>query len=121
MYQKPLGKTLMADLFKFKNKEYLLIADTFSKYPFAFKISAKTANTVIHKLTQLFSQYGTPKCLTTDNGPPFASEPFAEFLLNQRVDHIISSPHYPTSNGFIKRQVKTIKTSLDTATASGRP
>ena len=67
-----------------------------------------------------FSQYGTPECLTTDNGPPFASEPFAKFLLNQRIDHITSSPHYQKSDGFIERQVKTIKTSLATATASGK-
>ena len=111
---------LTTDFFKFKNKEYLIMTDTFSKYPFTFKISTKTADTVICKFTQLFSQYGTPKCLTTNNGPQFTSEPFAKFLLNQRVDHIISSPHYPKSNGFIERQVKTIKASLAMATASGK-
>ena len=45
---------LIANFFKFKNKEYLLITNTFRKYPFTFKISTKTADTVIHKFTQLF-------------------------------------------------------------------
>ena len=86
---------LAADFFNFKGKEYLLIADTFSKYPFASRMTTKTAETVIRKLTQLFSQYGNPKSLTTDNGPPFSSEVFAQFMSTQRVEHITSSPHYP--------------------------
>ena len=111
---------LAADFFNFKGKEYLLIADTFSKYPFASRMTTKTAETVIRKLTQLFSQYGNPKSLTTDNGPPFSSEVFAQFMNTQRVEHITSSPHYLKSNGFIERQVKTMKTALATATTSGK-
>ena len=111
---------LTADFFNFKAKEYILIADTFSKYPFAFRMTTKTAEIVIQKFTQLFSQYGNPKSLTTDNGPPFSSEVFAQFMSTQRVEHITSSPHYPKSNGFIERQVKTMKTSLATATTSGK-
>ena len=111
---------LAADFFNFKGKEYLLIADTFSKYPFASRMTTKTAETVIRKLTQLFSQYGNPKSLTTDNGPPFSSEVFAQFMSTQRVEHITSSPHYPKSNRFIERQVKTMKTALATATTSGK-
>ena len=42
----------------------------------------------------------------------------SSFMLNQRVDHITTSPHYPKLNGCIERQVKTIKTVL--ATASGK-
>ena len=107
---------LAADFFNFKGKEYLLIADTFSRYPFTFRRTTKTADTVIRKCTQLFSQHGNPRSQTTDNGSPFSSEPFAQFMSNQRVEHITSSPHYPKFNGFIERQVKTTKTSLATAT-----
>ena len=46
-------------------------------------MSPKAAENVANKFTQLFSQYGTPKCLSTDNGPPFSSETFAKFMLNQ--------------------------------------
>ena len=109
---------LAADFFTYKTSDYLLVTDTFSKYPFTYKMHKKTAETVIHKLTQLFSQYSTPNTISTDNGPPFNSEPFTKFLIEQRVDRITSSPHYPKSNGFIERQVKTMKTALATATAS---
>ena len=93
---------LAAVFFNFKGKEYLLVADTFSKYPITFRMSTKTADTVICKFKQLFSQYGSPKSLTSDNGPPFSSEPFVQFMTNKRVEHITSSPHYPKSYGFIE-------------------
>ena len=109
---------LAADFFTYKTNDYLLVADTFSKYPFTYKMHKKTAETILHKLTQLFSQYGTPNTISTDNGPPFNSEHFTKFMIEQRVDHITPSPHYPKSNGFIERQVKTMKTALATATAS---
>ena len=96
------------------------VTQIFSKYPFASRKTTKTAKTVIQKLTQLFSQYGNPKSLTTDSGPPFSSEVFAQFMSTQRVEHITSSPHYPKCNGFIERQVKTMKTALATATTSGK-
>ena len=38
---------LAAYFFNFKGKEYLLIADTFSKYPFTFRMTTKTVDTVI--------------------------------------------------------------------------
>ena len=75
---------------------------------------------VISKIEQLFSQYGYPLSLSTDNGPPFSSETFAKFLAKNKIDHITSSPHYPKSNGYIECQVKTIKTALATAEASGK-
>ena len=97
-----LWQDLATDIFNIKNKEKLLITDTFSKYFFSFKMSTKTADTIAHKFTQLFSQYGTPKCLSTDNGLPYLSETFTKFLLNQRVEYITSSPYYLKSNAFIK-------------------
>ena len=67
---------LAADFFNFKGKEYLLVADIFSKYPFTFRMTTKTADSVIQKFTQLFSQFGNPRSLTTNNGPPFSSKTF---------------------------------------------
>ena len=108
-----------ADYLIHSNKDYLLIADTFSKYPFIHSIHSKTHNSLIQCLQDLFSQFGTPSCFFSDNGPPFSSEPFSSFLTSLGIEHITSSPLYPKSNGFIERQIKTIKTALTTAQPSG--
>ena len=92
----------------------------FSKYPFIYQISSKTAQSINKKLQNLISQYGPPKRLYSDNGPPFSSKAFQKFLTSQYIDHITSSPLYPKSNGFIEQQIKTIKTALATASYSGK-
>ena len=81
---------LATDFFNFKGKEYLLVTDTLSKYPFALRMTTKTTETVIQKFTQLFSQYGNPKSLTTDNGPPFSSEVFTQYP-ESRTYHLITT------------------------------
>ena len=103
---------LTADFFHHNNSDYLLITDTFCKYPFLHRVTSKAAEPVTIKLKSLISQYGPPRSLSTDNGPPFSSETFANFMQQHHIEHITSSPLYPKSNGFIERQIKTIKTAL---------
>lgn len=45
----------------------------------------------------------------SDNGPQYSSALFAEFAQDWNFQHITSSPRYPQSNGFIERQVQTVK------------
>ena len=110
-----LWQDLAADSFHHNNAEYLLIADSFSKYPFLYKMSSKAADPIVKKMKSLISQYGSPKRLTTDNGLPFSLEAFKKVLKDHHIDHITSSPHYPKSSRFIECQIKTTKTALSTS------
>ena len=114
-----LWQELAADYLTHSNKDYLLIADSFSKYPFVFRVHSKSSDSLIPCLQDLFSQFGTPNHFYSNNGPQFSSEPFSHFLTSLGIDHIMSSPLYPKSNSFIESQIKTIKTSLTTAKPSG--
>ena len=109
---------LAADIFHHNNTEYILITDTFSKYPFLYKVSSKAAEPVTKRIKSLISQYGPPKTVSTDNGPPFSSEAFAQFMSKEHIEHVTSSTLYPRSNGFIECQIKTIKTALSTCQES---
>ena len=42
-------------------------------------------------------------------------------MQQEHIEHISSSPHYPKSNGFIERQIQTIKTALSTGQDSKLP
>ena len=51
---------IAVDYFTHSHKNYLLIADTLSKYPFLYSVHSKTADNVIQHLQDLFPQIGTP-------------------------------------------------------------
>ena len=69
-----LWQDLAADFFTYNHKEHFLIVDTFSKYPFIYQTSSKSAKSIIQKLQNLISQYGPPKRFFSENGSPFSSE-----------------------------------------------
>ena len=60
-------------------------------------------------LVELFSVEGTNNEIMSDNGPPFNGKEFSSFLTGLGIRHTTSSPNYPQSNGFIKRQIQTMK------------
>ena len=99
------------DFFDFKGKCFILICDYFSKFPFMF--NCKTSwGSLRDRLIDLFSNEGYPREIISDNGSPFNSQEFADFLSSHGVRHTTSSPHYPQSNGFIERQIQTVKNLL---------
>ena len=61
---------------------------------------------------QIFSEFGIPDMFTSDNGPHFSSAEFRSFAGKWNFDHIMSSPTYPKSKGFIEHQVETVKSIL---------
>ena len=113
-YQMAPGWTLQETM-THKGHEYLIICNAFSKYPFVYKVTSKSAKSLCMCLLELISQYGPPMSLSTDNGPPFASDELTEFLMDHCIAHHTSCPHFPRSNGFTERQVRTIKTTLNIA------
>ena len=63
-------------------------------------------------LIDLFSNEGFPKEIISDNGSPFNSQEFADYLSSHSVKHTTSSLCYPQSNGFIERHIQTVKNLL---------
>ena len=52
--------------------------------------------------------------------PPFNGKEFSSFLTGLGIRHTTSSPNYPQSNGFIERQIQTMKRLMEKANSSGR-
>ena len=100
---------------------YLLLAvDEHSRYPFVVEVASTGHKSTIRALTNLFSMFGAPKTVKTDNGPPFNGKEFAEFLKDYGVHHRKSTPLWPQANGMVERLVRTVKRSIRAALASGR-
>ena len=93
---------ITANYLTHKGREYLLVCNLLSKYPFLYKVSTKSAQSLYMHLQELISQYGPPCLIYTNNGLPFASEELTQLLQHNHIDHVTSSPHFPRSTRFIE-------------------
>ena len=108
------------DHFYQNGRLYLLVCDYFSKFPFIFQTKSTSFAYIKEQLEELFGLEGAPDEIMSDNGPPFSSREFNSFLSGLGIKHTTSSPNYPQSNGFIERQIQTVKRLMEKATATGR-
>ena len=110
------------DLFFWRGDEYLLICDYYSKFPIVRKIpSGQSTRETVVKLTKcVLSEQGVPEVIISDNGPQYDCQSYKQFSKEWGFQHITSSPRYPKSNGFIERQVQTVKNTLTKAEKSGK-
>ena len=91
----------------FLGKMFFLVTDAHSKWPEVTIMPSTTASKTISILRELFTRFGIPQQLVSDNGPQFVSEEFKQFMSANGVKHIKSSPYHPASNGAAERMVQT--------------
>ncbi|KAL5506378.1 hypothetical protein EMCRGX_G008003 [Ephydatia muelleri] len=104
-----------SDLFTLKGRNYLLIVDSFSRFPEVVQLSSTSSQTMIGILKSVFARFGIPEILVTDNGPQYASKHMAEFAKSYGFQHTTSSLYYPQGNGQAERTVKTVKSLIQNA------
>lgn len=100
-----------------KDKMFLVAVDAHSKWPEVYVMQRTTAYHTIQCLQDLFSRFGVPETIVTDNGPQFVSEEFKSFVKGFGGRHIVSAAYHPSTNGLAERFVQTMKSAL----RKGRP
>ena len=74
------------------------------------KLSSMTGQHVVATQCKLiFSDYGWPETLISDNGPCYTVEAFTSVMNAYHVNHITSSPHYPQCNGLAQKYIQIVK------------
>ena len=113
---------LGADFMTFDGNEYLILVDYYSKMPIVWKMPTSQCNAAktIATLKEIFGEHGIPEIICTDNGPQFSSHLFMEFTKEWNIDHELSSPRNPRSNGQAEFAVKIVKGLLTRAKYSGQ-
>ena len=92
---------------------HLVITDRLSGWSQVYsQASSPTTQSTISRFIDHFSMVGVPRSLRTDGGLQFASREFATFCQQWGVKHVMSTPHYPQSNGLAEAAVKTVKNLL---------
>ncbi len=79
----------------FEGHMYLVVVDAHYKWPEVCVMDSTTSTKTIQVLRTLFSRYGLPEVLVSDNGPQFTSEEFQTFLKANGVTHTRSAPFHP--------------------------
>lgn len=106
--ERPWAKVAV-DFAEFKGQKYLVLVCYYSRYIEIAHMDKTDAYSVVCKLKSIFARFGVPEQLVTDNGPPFGSKEFKEFVRWYEMEHITTSPYNPQSNGQVERSVQIAK------------
>ena len=60
----------------------------------------------------VFTELGVPNAIVSDSGPQYTSVEFKDFTKHWQIEHRVSSPRNPQSNGMAEHCVQTMKASL---------
>lgn len=83
-----------------------------SRWPEIHITNDMTTKTTVKICREIFSRFGIPSYLVSDNGRQFVSDEFELFLKQNGVKHILSVPYHPATNGLAERYVQTIKQAI---------
>lgn len=100
---------LGVDLCELDGRNLLVAGDYYSNFVEVERLSTTTSGSVIKPLKAMFTRYGVPDTVVSDNGPQYNSAEFARFANQLNFEHVPSSPRYPQSNGKVENAVKTVK------------
>lgn len=103
----------------FEDRMFLVVVDAHSKWPDVAIMRSTTTGKTIERLEEMFSRYGIPEQLVSDNGPQLVSEEMEAFLKMNGIQHIKSAPYHPSTNGLAERFVQTLKHSLKASVSQG--
>lgn len=117
---KRVFESVSADFFSAAGKCFLVYVDRLSGWPVVAKFPHDaTARELISTLRKIFASTGVPNVLRSDGGPQFTARVTREFMKRWQVDHCISTPYFPQSNGHAEAAVKTVKKFILKATQNG--
>ena len=98
----------------------LVVVDYYSRFFEVVIMRSTTSQKMIEALMPIFTRYGYPFSLKSDNASQFVSEEFESFLASHGVQHRTSPPLWPQANGEVERQNRTLLKSLKIAEAEGK-
>ena len=100
---------LVTDIFHFGGASHLIVVDYTSRFPVVQKLTSMTGQYITNQCKLIFSEYGWPETLISDNGPCYTAEVFTNLMREYNVNHITRSSQYPQSNWLAEKYVQLMK------------
>ena len=91
------------------------MVDAHCKWPEVIGPMKTTADPTINAMRNIFARYGLLTQVLSDNGPPFQSGEYEEFLRQNGIQRILVSPYHPSSNGLDERFGQTFKYAMESS------
>lgn len=107
------------DYLMYKKQTIVVIEDYYSNFIEIAHVNSTNAKQLITVLKSIFSRFGIPVEIISDNGPPFNSTEFMQFVKEWGIEHTTTSPYMSKSNGLIESGVKIVKKILTKCDESG--
>lgn len=86
----------------------LVIIDYYSRLQKIFPLKSTSSSNTVSKLKETFADFGVPKSITADNATSFTSKEFQEFCKDYGIQLINTIPYWPSMNGEVKRQNRSV-------------
>ena len=113
--------TLGTDLFYWNRLNFLVVGDYFTKFLIVRKLPNSSTQAVIKELGMIFTEFGWPFVLRSENEPCYSSREFQQFLEFYQIHHTTTSPHHLQSNGFAEALVGILKKLMEKSIKDGKP
>lgn len=94
------------------NRFILTVLDMATHYPEAIALPAHTAMHIAQALSQVFSHFGFPEEILSDQGSDLMSDLMQIFLHDFRITQIKASAYHPQTNGSCERFHRTLKSMI---------
>ena len=95
-----------------KHRYMLVIVDMCSRWIEAIPLKNILADTICHAMLGVFTKFGFPEKILSDNGTQFRSQLTAAFAEMLQITQIFAARYHPQSNGAVERANRTVKTML---------
>ena len=99
----------------------IVLLDLHSKWPEIKPVSTITSSAVISFLSDMFTRWGLPREIISDNGKQFTSREFEDFLSGLGIQHCKTALYHPQANGAVERFNRVLKEGLRGGKYSKRP
>lgn len=100
---------LAVDITHFDHVPYLSVIDVASKFTIWRALRNESADEVVKNLRSIFSEFGPPRTILSDNGTSFRAAPMHDFLRQWEVSHELSGAYRPQGNSVVERVHRTVK------------
>lgn len=96
----------------FGNLNFLIVVDATTKWIDCVIVPKVDSDGTIKALKKMFSIFGIPEKIVSDNGTAFTSATFQKFCRDLNIESVTSAVQHPASNGLAENAVKTVKNFL---------